>query len=162
MTKFYTMKIILVLFLLPIVATSQGITHFDWSAKSIEINSVEMEVTDQVSKKQIFKGYKDAAINIETGVYKGSPDGHHITIKLAGYLEIVRGTVRDFKYQVEDGVTTVSYGVIDDEKYAYIILGMNSAKIDRIIVSCTPNLRAKVMKKLTFILTGLDIKEINK
>jgi hypothetical protein len=154
--------LLLIALVLPIYSISQNITHFDWESKAIEISSVEMEVSDQATKKPIFKGYKDALIKIETGLYKASPKEHTISMKLSGYFELTDGYVRDFKYEMEKDGVSVSYGIAEGSKYAYIILTIESGKISRVIVSCTPDLYAKTMKRLTFVLTGLDIKEINR
>ncbi|HVG13322.1 MAG TPA: hypothetical protein VM935_00125 [Chitinophagaceae bacterium] len=136
---------------------SQTFIPFTWKDKLIKFSAVEMEVKNSVTKKDIFKGYKDSRIEIDH--LPGSPLSGTVAIKLGGYFEKTFNSIdkvrtettpegMDVTYTVSDGhslaVLIFSYQP-DDDKPSFIVIATNDNYLDK----------AK-SKQLDFLLRGLD------
>lgn len=134
----------------------QHYPSFDWKSESgsITFNSVQMRVQDILTKKIIFKGYKDAKIKIHHDRYL-SPLKAEVSIEAAGYFEMLLGDVFKFEYSVTDSRRYVQYSCTSDQSYVMVSIEYDEdGELRYIMLVCHKNMHDKKDKGLLITLEG--------
>jgi hypothetical protein len=145
------------LFLIPFISFGQSFTNFKWDDKEIIFNSVEMKVTDGITLKQIFKGYKDSQIKIYQ-ILSDDPLKAMISVKCSGYFQIDNAEIVQFKFENKEGDIDITYLLQSGTKMCSVLISLeaNINKPKFIVVVGTDDYTKKPMKQLNFTLTGIE------
>jgi hypothetical protein len=127
-----------------------------WSLDDIEFKTVQMEVKDAATKKQIFAGYKDSYIKISDLL--DDPMLSSVSIKLSGYFQIENGTVDSYEYKQTSSGTTISYTIVEINKLCvmYISYGLGDDTPSFIVCVSTEDYTKKPLKQMSFTLKGFE------
>lgn len=152
------MKILpLLIFLLPILSKGQAYTGFKWDEDDISFKTVEMEVSYSGEKNKIFKGFKDAQINIKQLQYS-DPTKATVSVKLSGYFQGLDIPINDIEYKSKDYETTIIYSGFNESDFIYVAIYFDEIenKPKYIFASVTKNFVDKKSKSMNFVLTGFE------